>query len=78
MVERNFGFDMTKCEICGKDGVVLLRAKHRELGIIKMCSECVESEWHDLLPSGCGCCGGGEHNWIEKQGLTSQSKEVML
>ncbi len=49
-----------KCVICGKEEYSLLRANHKELGIIKLCVECWSGEQskNKLLPleGGCGCC----------------------
>jgi len=49
---------MTKCALCGKDGVALLQASHRDLGTILICSECWQTEWHRLLSLGGGSSGG--------------------
>jgi ribosome-binding protein aMBF1 (putative translation factor) len=48
------------CEICGKKGVSLLFAFHRELGSIWICNDCWKKEYHNIVDSGGsrGCtCG---------------------
>ena len=51
---------MTKREICGKEGVSLLYAEHKDLGrVVKVCQDC----WRDAyaknrLVSGSGSSGG--------------------
>jgi len=48
-----------RCEICGKEGVSLYYANHKDLGGIKICPDC----WRDayaknLLVSSSGASGG--------------------
>nr|WP_255333969.1 hypothetical protein [Methanosarcina sp. KYL-1] len=52
---------MAKCAICKKEENSLLKVKHKELGMVKLCFECWGIEYgnQNLLPScggGCDCC----------------------
>jgi hypothetical protein len=51
---------VSTCGICGKENDSLLRANHRELGIMKICIECwsMEQAKKNLLPleGGNVCC----------------------
>lgn len=52
---------MEKCEICGKENVSLLYARHKDYdAIIKICQDCWRKAWDEnKLVSGLGSSGGG-------------------
>ncbi len=49
-----------KCTICGKEDYSLLRANHKDLGIIKLCVDCWSKEQNKnkllSLEGGSNCC----------------------
>jgi ribosome-binding protein aMBF1 (putative translation factor) len=46
-----------KCEICNKSGESFFIVTHKELGRIRICSDCLKREAKNLLAQkSCGCC----------------------
>jgi len=49
-----------KCSNCGKEGVSLAGALHKEVGYVELCRECYKDAYKkNLLVSGSGSGGGG-------------------